>query len=107
MTKPKKFFAVNEVNWGHRWGYKDTAFNPQSNRSVSLSGNRYDICGKTIPGLIPFAEEVLGITVLPEPQIKEVKKKHIVERNINKPFMDDIVSMFEKDRYCFNLYYSQ
>tara|TARA_B100000287_G_scaffold434689_1_gene499928 strand:+ start:4770 stop:6548 length:1779 start_codon:yes stop_codon:yes gene_type:complete len=102
MTKPKKFFAVNEINWGHRWGYKDTAFNPQSNQSVSLSGNRYDICGKTIPGLIPFAEEVLGITVLPEPQIKEVEKKHITERNINKPFMDDLISMFEKDRYSFD-----
>ena len=102
MNKTKKFYAVNEINWGHRWGYKDTAFVPQKDRSVSLTGKRYDICGKNIPGLIPFAEEVLGITVLSEPQIKEVEKKHIVKGNINKAFVDELDSLFEKDRYSFS-----
>ena len=23
MNKSKKFFAVNNTNWGHRWGYKE------------------------------------------------------------------------------------
>ena len=101
MEKTKKFFAINDKNWGHRWGYKDTAFHPANNKAVTLSGKRYNICGKNIPGLIPFAEDVLGITVLPEPQIKEVGKKHITKRKVNEPFMEELVSLFEKDRYSY------
>ena len=55
MDKSKKFFAVNNINWGHRWGYKDTSFVSKGEKSVSLSGNRYEICSKTLPKLIPFA----------------------------------------------------
>ena len=44
MNKSKKFFAVNNTNWGHRWGYKDSAFISKGEKVVSLSGNRYDIC---------------------------------------------------------------
>ena len=99
MDKSKKFFAVNDTNWGHRWGYKDSAFISNGEKAVKLSGNRYDICGKNLPGLIPFAEEVLGIKILSDPQIKEVEKKHIVNKKINQNFMDELVSLFEEDRY--------
>ena len=87
MDKTKKFFALNETNWGHRWGYKDSAFVSKGDKTVSLSGNRYSICSKNLPGLIPFAEEVLDIKVLPNPQIKEVKKKYISKQKVNKQFM--------------------
>ena len=99
MDKSKKFFAVNDTNWGHRWGYKDSAFISKGEKAVKLSGNRYDICGKNLPGLIPFAEEVLGIKILSDPQIKEVEKKHIAKKKINQNFMDELVSLFEEDRY--------
>ncbi len=99
MDKSKKFFAVNETNWGHRWGYKDSAFVSNGDKTVSLSGNRYSICSKNLPGLIPFAEEVLDIKVLPNPQIKEVKKKYVSKQKINTQFMDEIVSVFDEDRF--------
>ena len=99
MNKSKKFFAVNETNWGHRWGYKDSAFVSKGDKTVSLSGNRYSICSKNLPSLIPFAEEVLGIKVLPNPQIKEIKKKYISKQNLNKQFMDEVISTFDEDRF--------
>ena len=99
MDKSKKFFAVNETNWGHRWGYKDSAFISKGEKTVSLSGNRYSICSKKLPGLIPFAEEVLNIKVLPNPQIKEVSKKYISKQKVNKPFMDEVISTFNEDRF--------
>jgi len=101
MDKTKKFFAVNNTNWGHRWGYKDTAFSSRGDKKVVLSGNRYEICNKNLPGLIPFAEEVLGIEVLPEPQIKEEEIKHISVRKVNQGFMDELISLFSEDRYCY------
>ena len=99
MDKSKKFFAVNETNWGHRWGYKDSAFVSKQKKVVTLSGNRYDICAKNLPALIPFAEEVLGIEILPEPQIEELQKKYISNKKVNTSFMDELVSLFDKDRY--------
>ena len=99
MDKSKKFFAVNNTNWGHRWGYKDSSFVSKGNKTVTLSGNRYDICSKNLPGLIPFAEEVLDIEVLPEAQIKEIENKPVAKQKINQPFMDDLLSSFEEDRY--------
>ena len=99
MDKSKKFFAVNKTNWGHRWGYKDSAFISGDDKTVSLSGNRYSICSKTLPGLIPFAEEVLDIKVLPSPQIKEVKKKYVSKQKINKQFIAEVVSIFDEDRF--------
>tara|TARA_B100001248_G_scaffold12558_1_gene8227 strand:+ start:953 stop:2710 length:1758 start_codon:yes stop_codon:yes gene_type:complete len=99
MDKSKKFFAVNETNWGHRWGYKDSAFISKGDKTVSLSGNRYNICSKNLPGLIPFAEEVLDIKVLPDPQIKEVEEKYVSKQKINKQFMDEVISIFDEDRF--------
>ena len=99
MVKSKKFFAVNETNWGHRWGYKDSAFVSKGDKTVSLSGSRYSICSKNLPGLIPFAEEVLDIKVLPNPQIKEVKKKYVSKQKVNRQFMDEVVSIFDEDRF--------
>ena len=99
MDKSKKFFAVNKITWGHRWGYRDTAFISKDNKTVSLSGSRYEICSKTLPGLIPFAEDVLGIHVLPEPQIQEVKKKHVSDKKMNEAFMGELKKLFNEDRY--------
>ena len=99
MDKTKKFFAVNEKNWGHRWGYKDSAFVSKGDKTVSLTGSRYEICAKNLPGLIPFAEDVLGIKVLPNPQIKEVEKKYVANQKLNQPFMDDLISVFDEDRF--------
>jgi len=101
MDKPKKFFAVNNTNWGHRWGYKDSAFSSRGDKKVVLSGSRYEICNKNLPGLIPFAEDVLGIEVLPEPQIKEEETKHISVRKVNQRFMDELISLFDEDRYSY------
>ena len=99
MDKSKKFFAVNETNWGHRWGYKDSAFVSKGDKIVSLSGNRYSICSKNLPNLIPFAEEVLEIKVLPSPQIKEVEKKYVSKQKVNKHFMEEVISIFDEDRF--------
>ena len=99
MDKSKKFYAVNNVNWGHRWGYKDTSFVSKGEKSVSLSGNRYEICSKTLPNLIPFAEDVLGIEVLPNAQIKEVENKPVAKQKINKPFLEELTSLFDEDRF--------
>ena len=97
MDDNKKFYGINESTWGHKWGYKDSGFVVNKDRSVTLTGKRYPICGKTLPNFIPFVEEILGIEFEPSPKIKEIEKKHVSNRNINKLFMEDIKKSFNPD----------
>ncbi len=101
MNKKEKFFGVNKTNWGHKWGFKDSGFVVNKDKSVSFTGSRYPICGKTLPNFIPFIEEVLGIDFKQEPKIKEINNKHVTPHNLNKPFVDELKSTFESDRYTF------
>lgn len=49
----------------HKWGYTDTRFEFVDEGSVRVTGDRYPICGYTMPYFIPFAEEVLGVSFRP------------------------------------------
>ena len=55
--------SLDETTWGHRWGYKDTRFVVNPDRSVKVTGNRYAVSGYDMPGFIPFVEEMLGVTI--------------------------------------------
>ncbi len=50
--------------WGHRWGFKDTRFVINEDGSVSLTGDRYPLCGYRMYDLLPYVEEVLGLVLL-------------------------------------------
>ena len=101
MNKEKKFFGVNETNWGHKWGFSDSGFIIHKDKSVSFTGNRYPICGKKLPNFIPFIEEVLGIDFRSKPKIKEISKKHVTPHNTNKNFVKELKLTFDSDRYTF------
>ena len=99
MNKKEKFFGVNKTNWGHKWGFSDSGFIVNNDKSVSFTGERYPICGKRLPNFIPFIEKELGIEFQSSPKIKEIKKKHVNPHNLNQAFMDDLKSKFDTDRY--------
>jgi alkyldihydroxyacetonephosphate synthase len=45
------------------WGYADTRFVVRPDESVVLTGDRYDLCKVTMPGLMPWFSEKLGVTL--------------------------------------------
>ncbi|HJM34086.1 MAG: FAD-binding oxidoreductase [Candidatus Marinimicrobia bacterium] len=100
-SKIEKFFAVNDTNWGHKWGYKDSRFVLNEDRSVTMAGDRYDICGVEMPDFIPYVEEMLDITVDPNDTLQEVENKPVREANINIEFVEVVKSEFPEDRYSF------
>ena len=100
MDSNKKFYGVNNETWGHKWGYSDSGFVVNKDRSVTFTGERYPVCGKRLPNFIPFVEEVLGIEFKAEPKIKEVSQKHVSIGEINKAFVDDLKKTFAPDRFC-------
>lgn len=99
MSDNKKFFGVNDENWGHKWGYKDSAFIIEDNKAVTFSGNRYPVCGKKLTSFIPFVESILEIEIEKEPKVKELKEKYIEKPNINEMFVKEMKETFDEDRY--------
>ena len=99
MNKKEKFFGVNNTNWGHKWGFKDSGFIVNEDRSVTFAGNRYPICGKKLSKFIPFVEEVLGVEFKIKPKVEELDKKHVDKAFVNHDFINELRSRFNKDRF--------
>ncbi|MFO7664511.1 MAG: FAD-binding oxidoreductase, partial [Chloroflexota bacterium] len=91
--------SLDETTWGHRWGYADTRFIINPDRSVKVTGDRYAVSGYDMPGFIPFIEETLGIQ-LDLTDIKlERNDKPVPEPRINQGFCDALASALPADRY--------
>ena len=99
MSKKEKFFGVNNTNWGHKWGFRDSGFIVNEDRSVTFAGNRYPICGKKLSKFIPFVEEVLGVEFKIKPKVKELDKKHVDKAFVNHDFISELRSRFNEDRF--------
>ena len=52
--------------------------------------------------MIPFVSKVLDTDIKLEPYFKEIDQKHVTQRNINQPFLDDLESTFNSDQYSFS-----
>ena len=99
MNDKKKFFGINDTNWGHKWGFKDSGFVINKDRSVTFAGNRYPICGKKLTRFVPFVEEMLGVGFKIEPKVEEQTNKYVEPPKINDAFFDELKSLFDEDRY--------
>lgn len=87
--------------WGHGWGFRDTQFEVGRDGHVRLTGSRYDISGFSMPGFLPFCEDVLGVKLDTRELLEPVALR--VERpNQNEPFCAAVRSEFSDDDYSFD-----
>ncbi|MEW6277450.1 MAG: FAD-binding oxidoreductase [Candidatus Eremiobacterota bacterium] len=66
---------MTEDRWEHRWGFKDSSFVLNSDRTVSMTGKRYPICGFKMPYFLPFVEEMLGVRLEPADRRPEAARQ--------------------------------
>ena len=99
MNDKEKFYGINDSNWGHKWGYRDSGFKVNDDKSVTFTGSRYPICGKRLYNFVPFVEDILGVEFSIKPKIQEVEKKHVSEPKVNVSFMADLRKAFSPDRF--------
>ena len=95
----QKFVATNGETWGHKWGFRDSEFILHKDRTITLSGERYDLCGMVMPDFIPYVEESLQIKVDPDDVLPEVEHKPVPQPQINPDFLSAVESTFPPDRY--------
>ena len=56
----------------HRWGYADSQLELADPRTVRMNGHRYVLSGQSLPHLIPFVEQMLGVPFDPASRIAVV-----------------------------------
>ena len=88
--------------WGHRWGFADTRFSINDDRSVTLSGARYSLSGYKMHDLLPYVEEVLGIQLDLENPKQELQPKPVPGPHKNESFCQAVEKHFKADQYTFD-----
>jgi alkyldihydroxyacetonephosphate synthase len=91
----------NEI-YDHKWGYKDTEFQLLPDGAVLVTGDRYDLSGTEMPGLMPFVEEMLGLPIDTSRITKEVAKKPVAPPNRNEGFCTAVTDTFPAAKYTFD-----
>jgi hypothetical protein len=54
---------LDPTTWDHGWGYRDTRLVVQPDECVVMTGSRYNLCGYSMPYLIPFIREELAFNI--------------------------------------------
>lgn len=90
---------LQNVKYDHRWGFVDTKMELQPDRSVRVTGKRYNLSGTEMPGFIPFVESELDIKIDPDDIKVECETKPAPEPIINIEFYQAIEQAFPKSQY--------
>ncbi len=104
MTETKNCsFKTSTKNalWGHKWGYGDTFLKINEDRSVIMTGDRYDLSGYEMPYLISYIEESLNIKIDVKDVLAEVKQPHVTPPNCHADFTQAIADLFAAHQYSF------
>ncbi len=68
------------------WGYRDSGFAVNAAGEVEFSGARYPISGTTLPDLLPWACEVIGVPIEPFDVNKSSYPPGVPDRHVNSGF---------------------
>lgn len=85
----------------HQWGFQDTALQLRADRTVQMTGQRYDLSGVVMPELFPFVEEMLAITIDPDDTLQERVDKPTPAPIRNEAFCRAVAAHFPATQYTF------
>src|SRR5512138_2040977 len=90
---------LDNTPWDHKWGFADTEFVVHEDRTVELTGKRYNLSGYRMPDLIPYVEEVLGIQLDITDQKSELQHKPVASPIRNTDFCAAVEKAFKPTQY--------
>ena len=88
--------------WDHKWGYADTKFVVNADKSVTLTGNRYSLCGYRMKQFIPYVESMLQVKLDLDDIKPEYGQPVVPASSINKMFCAAIKTTFTEKQYSFD-----
>ena len=90
------------ATWDHRWGFADTRFVINDDDSVTLIGNRYELCGYKMYDFLPYVREVLGLDPDFKEKRREIDPKPVPPPNKNPRFCRRLANFYRPDQYTFD-----
>ena len=84
--------------FAHKWGYKDTRFEFDDDRTVRVTGTRYPLCGYRMPYFLPFVEEVIDLPIRPEDMGQEVEHRDLPEPIANDGFLNAVREVLNENQ---------
>ncbi len=93
--------ANDDALWEHGWGFRDTQFELGPDGNVRLSGHRYEISGFSMPGFLPFCEDVLGVR-LDTSKLLETVPLQVPPPNENRAFCEAVAAAFPAEDFTFD-----
>lgn len=98
FARESDFFHRSEgAQFDHKWGYADTRFEFDDDRTVRVTGTRYPLCGYQMPHFLPFVEEVLDVPIRPEDMGREVEHRDLPAPIANAGFLEAVREVLSKD----------
>ncbi|MEN8131816.1 MAG: FAD-binding oxidoreductase [Pseudomonadota bacterium] len=88
--------------WPHNWGYADSRLVVNDDGTVSMTGNRYPLCGYKMPYFLPYVEEYLRLKIDWRNPQQELRDKPITEPRHNNAFCKALEQHFSADQYSFS-----
>lgn len=89
----------NDTQWEHKWGFADTEFVVNADRSVSLTGNRHPLCGLKLPHFLSYIDKSLGIRLDWDQPREEVQNKPVAPPQCNDNFCAEIAQLFPEHQF--------
>jgi alkyldihydroxyacetonephosphate synthase len=89
----------NDSKWGHKWGFADTEFVVNDDGSVTLTGDRYPLCGHKLPYFLPYMEEAIGVSIDWKSPRQEVLDKPVPPARYNEQFYQILNQYFPSHCY--------
>lgn len=93
---------LENIPWGHKWGFKDTEFFLHDDRSVELRGKRYMLSGYKMHDFLPYVEKVLGMKMDLENLKEERTDKPVDPPRKNESFCKAAADCFRSDQISFD-----
>lgn len=86
----------------HQWGFADTCLIINQDRTVTMTGNRYNLSGYKMPYLLPYIENELGINIELDNYRQEIEHKSILPPVCHEDFCQALKQFFPPHQYTFD-----
>ena len=96
------FDRAEGEQFDHKWGYADTRFEFDDDRTVHVTGTRYPLCGYQMPYFLPFVEEVIDVPIRPKDMGREVEHRDLPAPIANAGFLDAVREVLSEDCVSLN-----
>ncbi len=90
---------LDNTTWDHKWGFTDSGFIINPDKSIRMTGQRYELSGHDLPEMLPFVEKMLQITIELDNIRPEVQPKPVPDAIVNQAFCDALEGVFDTTQY--------